>query len=93
MPRKKQSAAARSRGALNDRAGKADRPLNIAARETAQAARLTWSDSMISVSDGRSTLGFLMASRGRRWQAMDADLRSLGEFPSREEARAAITRR
>ena len=54
---------------------------------------IPWSANMISVANGRDTFGFLLASRGGAWRAIDADGRLIGEFPSRAEARAAIVRR
>jgi hypothetical protein len=47
---------------------------------------------MITVMNGRDTLGFLIASRNGAWRALDPDGEALGEFPDREVARAAVVR-
>jgi hypothetical protein len=45
---------------------------------------------MITVMNGRDTLGFLLPSRSGGWRAFDDEGRPIGEFPNREAARAAI---
>ena len=46
---------------------------------------------MVTVMNGRDTLGFLVASRGGAWRALDAEGQPR-EFPSRELARQEIVR-
>jgi hypothetical protein len=48
--------------------------------------------AMLSVYDGRTCLGHIIAHGKRGFEAFDADDNSLGTFPTDQEAADAITR-
>jgi hypothetical protein len=79
--------AAGARGV--DRAGKGDHPLDTPDRAPRQGTLIRWNDRMLSVHAGRECLGHLLQN-GRGWQAIGADDRLLGEFPTLDEARTAV---
>src|SRR5688572_10597856 len=56
----------------------------------AQGAAIDWNRYFVSIYDGQRCCGHLIASRGKRWRAVDASDGDLGEFADRESARRAV---